>query len=61
MKYRSPEGQTGTVTAQIVGKALIYAHPGELREVHPYDFIFYPDDGSLPIILTSLEGYEVAE
>jgi len=61
MKYRSPEGQTGTITGQSIGKALIHAHPGELREVHPWEFIFYPDDGSLPVILATLEGYEVAE
>ena len=61
MKYRSPEGQAGTIMGQNIGKALIHAHPGELREVYPWEFIFYPDDGSLPIILATLEGYEVAE
>lgn len=60
MKYRSPEGQIGTVTQQNKGRALIYAHPGELRDVHPWEFVFYPDDGSLPVVLATLEGYEVA-
>ena len=61
MKYRSPEGQTGTVSLQREGTAIIYAHPGEERKVLPWEIIFYPDSGSLPIILPTLEGYEATE
>jgi hypothetical protein len=46
---------------QNTGRALIYAYPGETRDVHPWEFVFYPDDGSLPVVLATLEGYEVAE
>jgi hypothetical protein len=61
MKYRSPEGQTGTVAPQREGVAIIYAHPGEERYVQPWEFIFYPDSETLPIVLATLEGYEATE
>lgn len=61
MKYRSPEGKTGTIMPQNTGRALIYAYPGETRDVHPWEFVFYPDDGSLPVVLATLEAYEAAE
>ena len=61
MKYRSPTGQTGTVAPQREGVAIIYAHPGEERLVYPWDYIFYSDDGSLPLVLATLDGYEAME
>jgi hypothetical protein len=61
MRYRSPEGQTGTVAPPRVGRTLIYAKPGETRDVQPQEFIFYPDDGTLPEILETLQAYEVIE
>ncbi len=61
MRYRSPEGQTGTIAPQREGTAIIYAHPGEERYVQPWEFIFYPDSETLPIVLATLEGYEATE
>jgi hypothetical protein len=61
MKYRSPEGQTGMVSLQREGTAIIYAHPGEERCVEPWEIIFYPDNDSLPLVLETLEGYEATE
>jgi hypothetical protein len=58
VKYVAPDGAIGTISPQLEGRGLIYAHPGEIRDVQPWEFIFYPDDGSLPVILATLEGYE---
>jgi hypothetical protein len=46
---------------QLEGVALVYAQPGEERLVWPWHYIFYPDDGSLPLVLTTLDEYEVTE
>ena len=61
MRYRSQTGRTGIVESQREGRTVIFAHPGVERVVEPWDHVFYPDDGLLPLVLATLDGYEVME
>lgn len=57
-RYRLPDGRTALVTQPVGSRMLVFAHPGVTREAMPEQRIAYPDDGSLPIVLDSLDGLE---
>jgi hypothetical protein len=62
MRYIAPDGRHGKMVRQQEGRALVFVDPGVTKEVQPWEYVFYPDDGSLPhIVGETLAGYEAEQ